>query len=65
MNLHNDHEKGTFSLILSNSEKTIKSWSDIFAQAVIWENIPVADNKENIHDLQVIWGVTLLPLESP
>lgn len=40
MNLHNDHEKGTFSLILSNSEKTIKSWSDIFAQAVFLGKYP-------------------------
>lgn len=34
-------------LVLSNSEKTMKSWSKIFAQAVIWENILEADVQNN------------------
>lgn len=47
VHLHNNHSKGTFSLILSNLEKTGKSWSKTFAQAVTWENILEADIQSN------------------
>lgn len=47
IHLHHTREKGTFSCILSNLKKTVKSWAKNFALAVMWENIPKAAIENN------------------